>query len=130
MKKQTKNFLIFSTAFIIPMIYYRIAVLFFVEEVSTLRAITGLSIHHAHYGIILLTISILMFVFYKRNNLSIALAGGGLGLVLDEFIPSLLFTSLRAQEIDVYFRGFIPTVILFIAVILISIILYRGSMKK
>ena len=104
---------------------------FHTEGNSILRTMIGLSVHHLHYGFIFILIAALIFIFYKINKLAVALMGLGLGLVLDEFIPSLLLMTIRSEEIVAYKQGFIWTIILFSSIILISILLYfRNKNRK
>ena len=126
MKKELKNLILFCSSFLFGIIFYRLLILFFyTDRVSPLRSLTGLSIHHFHYGIILITIAILMFIFYKKNGVSILFAGIGLGLILDTFVPSLLINYPRALEITAYNQSLIGTIIISGLIIGISILLCK-----
>ena len=128
METNKKNLMLFITSFLVPLVYYRL--FFFViappQEIylSPLRKIIGLNVHHLHYGLILLTISILLLLFYKRNIFSTILAGLGLGLSLDVFIPSLFVKTIRENELLVYSQHLTDTLILFFIVIAMALGVY------
>jgi glycosyltransferase involved in cell wall biosynthesis len=116
---------LFLVSLIIPAIIYRVVISLSSNTVSPLRTLTGLSFHHLHYGIILLTISLLILLFNKKNKLTFILSGIGFSLTLDSFIPSLLLKTERGMELVAYNRSLLFTVILFIVVILITMVMYR-----
>jgi|SRR3989344_1534378 len=117
---------IFIIFFLIPFVYYRslyyIYPAYFKE--SKLRISLGLQIHHIHYGAVILLITAFTLIFYGKNNYVLALFGLGLGLVLDEFVPALLMSGNRKMEMNAYAKGFIPTLIIFLLIILAMILLY------
>ena len=123
-----KKLVLFIISFLAPLVYYRL--FFFIiappqeNYLSPLRKLTGLSIHHLHYGLILLTISTLLLLFYKRNILSTILAGLGLGLSLDSFIPSLFIETIREKELMVYSQHFGDSLILFLVVVAVALGVY------
>lgn len=110
---------IFILALIAPFLYWR--GLFYVASHTFDRAFTrdktGLQVHHAHYGILFVLIGIIALLFTGKNDFIIALLGLGLGLILDEFIPSLLMPGNRPLELEVYRKSFLKTVFLFLTVI-------------
>jgi hypothetical protein len=114
---------LFLGSLILPLIFFRILVFLKDGRVSFLRHITGLSVHHYHYGIILLTMAVILLIFYKISSLTIILAGLGLGSTLDSFISSLFPSINRAQEIVNYNLNLIPTIVLFVGVIFLIIII-------
>jgi hypothetical protein len=120
-----KKLFLFIPSFILPLIFYRILVVLKGGSVSYLRALTGLKFHHYHYGVLLITIAIILILFHKISSLSIILSGLGLGTILDGFISSLFFSSTRIQEIINYQGALIPTLILFVGVMLIILFVSR-----
>ncbi len=123
-KKRT--LIIFSLAFIIPILLFRIFVFLLCAKdfCPIAQNITGLSIHHFHFGMLLLLIAVLLLVFFKKNVYTIGLTGLGLGITLDQFIPSLLLQTERAEEVAVYFDSTIGTIILVCLVLILSFIFY------
>ena len=117
---------IFILTLIFSLIFWRLWTRLFYnqETTSILRTLTGLNIHHYHYGIILVLIATLFFIFYKKTNLTIALAGFGFGTYFDGFISRLIIKSQRQTEIINYNQNFIPTIIFFTFLIFITLIFY------
>jgi hypothetical protein len=107
---------------IVPFVYYRS--LYYIHRVyfkeSKIRIKSKLQIHHLHYGAVFLLI--VAFIFIGKNNYSMALFG--FGLILDEFVPSLLMPGNRKVELQVYGKGFIPTLIIFLLIFFILLLLY------
>lgn len=122
MINKNKTWLVFCVSLVAPLILFRLYIHFYHN--SLLKSITGLNLHHLHYGIILLVISSLILIFYKTNLYSVALTGFGLGLVLDEFIPSLFLKTTRGEELLTYNQNFIGTIVLFLGVISLSVLIY------
>ena len=117
----------FILAFSLPLIFYRIVLIIKSGKPAFIRQITGLNFHHYHYGVILVTIGIILILFYKISTPSILITGFGLGSMLDSFISSLMPSFTRTEEVINYFNNFIPTVILFIGVIFIVLVVYKKS---
>tara|TARA_Y100000310_G_C20259191_1_gene612831 strand:+ start:117 stop:506 length:390 start_codon:yes stop_codon:yes gene_type:complete len=115
--QQKKNIYIFSLSLFLPLIFYRLVVFFRAGKVSLLREVTGLNVHHYHYGVLLVSIGILLLLFYEVSLFSIFLTGFGLGAMLDGFISSLFKSTTRTGEIINYQGALIPTIILLIGVI-------------
>ncbi len=122
-----KKYWIFFISFILPLIFYRLVVVFREGKVSYLRGLTGFKVHHSHYGVIILTVAVILLIFYEVSSLTIAVAGLGLGLALDSFISSLFPSLNRAGEIVNYSGNLIPTMILFSGVLLLAFIVYRRN---
>ena len=121
-----KSMLIFCFAFILALIYWRLKVFLFYRNGSLgfLRNITGLKIHHYHIGIIILTISLLLYLFYKKNNMIIAFLGFGLGSVLDGFSSGLFYSNSRIDEINNYNSNLPNSLLIFGIIIVFCIIFY------
>ena len=123
----TRQFLLFLTGLITPMLYQRLK--FAVNRLSfermPLREKSGLNIHHGHWGFLLAFISMNLLVFGIHNILSIGLAGFGWGLMLDEIIPMLKMPSPgRTLELAIYDSSRRPTIILMVAVVLLALALF------
>ena len=117
--------LLFIFSFIMPLIFFRIHVFLNNGKVSILRELTGLKVHHSHYGIILISITIILLLFYKINNLTTFLSGLGVGTMLDSFISSLFPSINRVGEIANYNAALIPTLFLFIGIVFIVLIMNK-----
>lgn len=122
-----KRLIIFISSFVIALLFWRLRVFLFYNEgnLSFLRAVSGLQIHHYHFGIIILTVALLLYLFYERNNITLALLGFGLGSILDSFIPRLFKSGTRIQEIANYNTNFYNSLVLFSIIIVFCIILYQ-----
>jgi len=120
-----KKLFYFSISLILPLVFYRILVYLKKGSVSYLRSLTGLQVHHYHYGIVLLTIAIILLIFHEISTLIIILTGIGLGCVLDSFISSLFPSINRIEEITNYNLNLIPTIILLLGVILLTFLIIR-----
>lgn len=122
-----RQFALFLFGFIVPALYQRLKFslnrrLF---HRTRLREKSGLNIHHGHWGFLLAFVSMNLLVFSFRNCFSIGLAGFGWGLMLDEIIPMLKMPSPgRNLELDVYGKTRNATIILIIAVIALSLIIF------
>ncbi len=125
-----KKLIIFISCFVIAFLFWRLRVFLFYNDgsLSFLRAVTGLTIHHYHYGILFILVSALLLIFYKRNYFSVGLMGFGLGSVLDSVISGLLKTNtIRGVEITRYNQSFALTIFLFLIVIILSMVFYLFS---
>ena len=122
-----KRLIIFASFFVLSFIYWRTYVFLFYNsgEISALRQLTGLTIHHADYGLIFILIAALLLIFHKINTFSVGLMGFGLGSVFDSFVSGLFkFNSSRIVEISLYNRGFFFTIFVFINILLLTTIFY------
>ena len=125
-----KEFWMFSLCFFIPFFFYRIIVLLRGGEVSVLRGITGYSVHHSHYGILLVLIGVLAFLFVQAREISLVLSGLGLGSILDSFVSSLMPSVSRAEEVLNYTIATIPTFVLLVGIWFIALMLFVRSAKN
>jgi len=117
----------FSGAFVFALVFYRLTVYLKQGSVSALRAATGFKFHHYHYGILILAIALILILFHSQNWFSIALAGFGLGSVMDGFLSSLFKSGSRVKEIANYDANLWPTVLLFLGVVLIAYLVNKTS---
>jgi len=124
--KSKDKLLIFVSSLIISFIFWRLWLFVFYDEgeVSFLRGITGLNIHHYHYGMLFVLIALFLFMFHKINKYSVALAGFGFGSFFDGFISRLVGSSVRKIEIANYNQAFSSTILLFLIIILLSVVFY------
>jgi hypothetical protein len=125
--EKKEGIVLFIISFCIPLVFYRIYVLLNQGKVSFLRGLTGLEVHHYHYGIILVTIGILLLVFDKLSKTSVVISGLGLGAMLDGFISSLVPSFSRAEEIVNYGQNLLGTLVLFLGVVLIALYLFKRN---
>ena len=128
MQKQ-KRLILFIFSFILPLIFYRIYVFSKSGSMSYLREITGLQVHHYHYGIICITIALILIIFNEISIPAIFFGGFGLGTVLDGFISSMFTSTTRIEEIINYNNNLIPTIFLFMGVLAITITIYQKEKR-
>jgi len=128
-----KRLLVFIVFFIAAFVFWRLRVLFSYNNggVPFLRAVTGLTIHHFHFGLIFILIAALLLIFYRVNSFSVGLTGFGLGTAFDSFISRLMsFNSVRANEIASYQGSFIFTLVMFLDIILLVFVFYFWKEKE
>jgi hypothetical protein len=123
--------IVFLVAFILPILYQRGHFFWRAADfkITPLRTLTGLQIHHGHWGILWIFVSSLLMAFTLRNFWTIGLLGLGWGMVIDEIIPHLKMpTEGRDLELDIYKKTARPTfilagsIMLLIAIIAISLL--------
>lgn len=123
---------VFILFFLFAFIYYRVRVYLSFNDGSVpfLRAITGLTIHHYHFGLLIILIAAMTLIFYRVNSFSVGLMGFGLGAVFDSFIARLMsFNSVRMVEIARYNYSFVFTLGLIVNVIMLSLVFYFWNEK-
>lgn len=120
-----KDLIYFIVALVIPFLYYR--TLSFLNprmfDKPFLREKTGLKIHHIHYGMILVLLAVFLLIFSGYSRLVIILFGLSIGFMYDEFIPIFIMKSKRKDEMIAYHKSFVPTLVLFLIIVLALIIL-------
>jgi hypothetical protein len=121
-----KDVVLFLGFLILPFLYWRglFLVMRRTFDRPFLRARTGLQVHHLHFGVVAVAISALILVTWGKGFLCLAFLGLGLGLILDEFLPSLQMPGNRPLELELYRRTLWPTLALFAAVGLTALGLY------
>ena len=132
-KKEIKERLVvFLMFFVFAFVLWRLVVLFVYQDggVSLFREMTGLKIHHYHWGLAIVLVASFLLVFDKRNRFVFGLLGFGLGSALDSSLSFLLKTSVRKNEIATYNLGLLPSVFFFSCVVLIGMICYLLVLKK
>jgi|TARA_Y100000034_G_scaffold126700_1_gene178323 hypothetical protein len=127
-----KKLFVFVVFFLVALVYYRLKVLLVYGdgEVSFLREVTGLTIHHYHYGLIIVLIASLLLIFYRVNGFSVGLMGFGLGSVFDSFVSRLFSVGDRVREITVYNGSFVLTIIVFVNVVILSFVFYLVGIRS
>ncbi len=120
MEKNKKHLIIFCISLLASFIFWRLLVILKAGEISILRDITGLNIHHYHYGILIIFIAVLFFIFRHPEKYSIALTGIGFGTYFDGFLSRLFSSSSRYQEVTNYSNLFFPTLLLLAILCLIA----------
>ncbi len=106
--------------FLAPILYQRLHFVLKRQDfyVTPLRTLTGLQIHHGHWGLLFMIGSGVWFVFGNRQSESTYRTASfvfvyGLGLLVDEIIPSLKMPSKgRDMELSVYGSTTAPTALL------------------
>jgi len=129
---KSKNLFVFCVSLLIGLVFWRLYVLVFYldDKVSYLREITGLTIHHYHYGLLIVLFAALFLIFFRKNYFSIALMGFGLGTVFDSFISRLFKSFSRSEEIFNYYNVFPYTVLLFIGIIIFAVLFNLAGEKS
>jgi len=128
--KNKNKLIVFVSFFLIAFIFFRLKVFLDKGKISIFRWMTGLSVHHYHYGLVIILIASLMLIFWKINSLSVGLMGFGLGSVFDSFISRLFnFGGNRVIEINRYNYSFELTGLLFGIIVLLSSIFYLWNEK-
>lgn len=120
---------IFILAFVAPLLYWR-GLFYIASHVFNkpfTRTKTGLQVHHAHYGILFILVASIALLFSGENNFVIILLGLGLGLILDEFIPSLLMPGNRPLELETYRKSLSKTIYFFLIIIVIILLIGIAS---
>ena len=125
-----KKLTIFCSSIILAIVFWRTFVFFRTGDVTIFRAITGLNIHHYTYGIFMIFIATLIFLFYKVEKYSIILMGFGFGSFFDGFISRLLGNTTRTIEITNYNKNFGLTIFLFIILVLSATCVYLSLKIK
>lgn len=115
----------FIIAFIVGMIWFRILFSIFPSYAKKplTRNVLKVQWHHLHYGALFMLVGSVLLLFTGQTPLTTILLGLGLGLIMDLFIPSLLLETDRKQELIVYHKSLLPTILLFAAIIVIVVIL-------
>ncbi len=126
-----ESLIIFGFSFILAFVYWRLKVfiLYMDGGISYLRGLTDLTIHHYHIGLLILIISLLLYLFYKKNKIILAFLGFGLGTTLDSFMSRLFKAGTRMQEIINYNNNFYNTLLFFGVILATGIIFYLINEK-
>lgn len=86
---------------------------------------SGWRTHHHHYGVLLLSLGILVMIASNNSLPSLVPTGIGLGLVMDEFIASLFLTHKEPEGSRLYRRSLSWTIALFCTIALLLLLLGR-----
>jgi hypothetical protein len=123
-----EQLLILIGCFVAPTIYQRVKFRWSKNSFywTPLRSMTGLNIHHGHFGFFLALVGMLLFAFGNHNTWTIGLNGFGWGLMIDEIIPMLLMPPHprgRELELRVYKQSELLTIniVLLIVIVIFSI---------
>ncbi|MEK7566736.1 MAG: hypothetical protein AAB527_01210 [Patescibacteria group bacterium] len=115
----------FIISFVGGLLWYRVLfsiVPIYFERPLT-RTVLRLRWHHLHWGVVLISVGIVLFLLFGKSTAVIVLFGIGLGFIIDLFIPSLVLETDREKELVVYRNSLIPTLLLGFAIIVIVILL-------
>ena len=120
---------IFILSLIAPFIFCR-ALLYArpkLFERPLVKRMTGLQIHHYHYGLALAMIGVVLILLNGKQLWAIVLLGIGMGFLLDETTTVMLVPSESNIEFQIYKNSFKSTAILVGCVSLLILILRRFS---
>jgi hypothetical protein len=122
--RKGKELIIFCLGLVLAFVYWRLRVLFFYGDgkIPFLRNVTGLTIHHYHLSIVILTFSLLLYLFYSQRGFFVFFIGIGLGGILDSFMSRLFRSFNRVDEIFHYNVNFLNTLLLFLIVMILGLI--------
>ena len=126
-----KRVLLFCVSFAIPIIFFRIAIYFLCSRngCEFVQSVTGLTVHHFHFGFILLLIGLLLLIFYPKEDRVLIPLGLGVGTIADQFIPSLFLETERAHELALYSQSYVATFILMGIVVALAFGIYYFRKK-
>jgi hypothetical protein len=120
-----ENIWVFIITLITPLIVIRTVIHKMTRSEQDITVtIQGARFHHLHLGILLVFASAVLFIFTDVNIFSLAFLGLGLGLILDEFIPSLIVPHQEPTSTKLYLSSLRGTIILFSAIIVILLAFY------
>lgn len=117
------DIILFVVAFVAPMIWFRVLISIspsYAEKPFT-RSVLKIRWHHLHYGALFVLVGSILTLLTGITSLSIVLTGLGLGLIMDLFIPSFMLETDRKHELIIYRKSLLPTIFLFIAVVVVVI---------
>ena len=99
---------------------------------TPLRTLTGLQIHHAHWGLLYAFVSFLFLIFDIKNYWTIGIGSLGWGLFFDEIIPHLMMPSPtnRDKELEIYAKSEGKTIGLAIMIVAIMWLIIQCTDTK
>jgi len=124
--------IIFLIAFVLPFIYWRslFAIAERVFDKPYLRTKTGLQIHHLHYGVTILMIAMVITLITGTISLVVwGLLGLSTGLIMDEYIASMMLPGDRPLELSIYKKALWPTGVLLTTIVVVIIVLFAILVK-
>jgi hypothetical protein len=83
-----------------------------------IKRITGLQIHHYHYGLVLCLVGVGVLLI-GEVTFAIVLLGTGLGLLLDEATTAMLIRNDHKLEFEIYRQSVKSTAFLFLTISLL-----------
>lgn len=109
------NIFLFSFSFLAALLFFRVTIYSISKPLSEITAYTreGAKLHHLHYGILLVFLSSVLMITAGLGNLTVIMLGFGLGMVMDEFIPSLYLPEPEPLVTKLYKSSFWKTAFLF-----------------
>ncbi len=121
-----QHVLIFTVSLLAPFIIIRGAIHLILSRKHDITAAApsmGVRFHHLHFGVMAVFAASLVLLFTGKNIFSVGLLGIGLGLILDEFIPSLLVPHQEPEASKIYLSSLRGTLILFVSVVAVVVAL-------
>lgn len=128
--EQKKKLVLFCISMVLAFVFWRVSVFLRGGKIGILRELTGLNFHHYHYGMLMVFIACIIFIFYKVEKYSLLLAGFGFGTFFDGFVSRIVGNSSRAIEIANYNSAFGLTIFLFGILVLICLNVYLFFRKN
>jgi hypothetical protein len=115
------NILVFIISLLAPFVVIRFAIHFLMKRPKepAVTIMTGAKFHHLHLGIVFVFAASLVLLFSGINIFSIGFLGLGLGLILDEFVASVIVPHQEPLSTELYLGSFYGTGVLFFSVIII-----------
>ena len=115
---------IFLITLLVPVIIVRSVLHRIANPPQETVTIQGVRFHHLHFGIITVVVAAVILIFSGANIFSVGFLGIGLGLILDEFIPSLLIPHQEPLSTKLYLSSLRGTTILFAAITVVLLALF------
>jgi|GEM_PF-2126966 len=116
--------ILFIISFSSPFIFFRIilTLLSHKRDQTTSYIREGRKFHHLHFGVGILIVGIIGFLVLGTTAFPTIISGIGLGMILDDFIPSLYIPEPEPQTTNTYFGSFFSTffLLLFITIIILT----------
>lgn len=116
---QTQHALYFLGAFILPFVIIRFVGYKGAQKIigEPDRTVPLPRYHHSHLGLVLIAIAAILQFKVGITAVTSVLLGLGLGFALDLFFPSAFIPQREPESTKIYVAQFLPTLIVFILVI-------------
>jgi hypothetical protein len=120
------NVLVFIIALLAPFVIIRTAIHLLMKRPheATVVTIAGGRFHHLHLGILFVFAASLVLLFAGENLFSVGFLGLGLGLILDEFVASVIVPHQEPESTKLYLGSLKGTFVLLISVVVIILAFY------
>jgi hypothetical protein len=119
------EYLIFVASLLLPFLFFRTVLTKLVKKKGLpgpyIRQ--GRKFHHLHFGMGILIIGIFGFLSLKNSLFGVIVSGIGLGMMFDDFVPSLYIPESEPETSKMYFGSFRPTLYLLLSISTLILVL-------